>query len=67
MKNKQPTITHQQTPLKCHFCIKAKPNGECFWNNHACAEDDCEKAIKQLTKGLARTDTKTLESLLKYL
>lgn len=38
--------------IKCDFCPKSYPTGNCFWSFRTSSKDDCEKAIERMNKAL---------------
>lgn len=42
--------------IKCNFCEKSLPKGECYWNIQSLRESDCRKAIQRMTEALKGTE-----------
>lgn len=45
---------------KCDFCTKSLPNGGCWWTSIA-REEDCQKAIEQMTEALKNSNCRFQE------
>lgn len=41
---------YKKIMMKCDFCTKSSPSGKCFYSSQIAREDDCKKAIEQMTK-----------------
>lgn len=48
--------------MKCDFCKKSMPNGECTWLLAGSREADCEKAIKRMVEALGQEPKKAKRS-----